>query len=75
MMWYMIPVILLWKLNDKVSLISPKFESTKFFQYLKSGGSLLLSYTTGYVAPLLLAAFFCWSIAESTVVPQVLSLD
>ncbi|KAK9938247.1 hypothetical protein M0R45_014999 [Rubus argutus] len=27
------------------------------------GGSLLLTYTTGYVAPLLLAAFFCWSIA------------
>ncbi|XP_074333061.1 protein DETOXIFICATION 44, chloroplastic-like isoform X1 [Apium graveolens] len=35
-------------INDKVSLISPKFEATKFFQYLKS---------------------------DSTVVPQVLSLD
>ncbi|KAL8115434.1 hypothetical protein AgCh_022069 [Apium graveolens] len=41
---YMIPVILLWKLNDKVSLISPKFESTKFFQYLKS---VELSYWVG----------------------------
>ncbi|KAL8120155.1 protein DETOXIFICATION 44, chloroplastic isoform X2 [Apium graveolens] len=38
---YLIAFILLWKLNDKVSLISPKFEATKFFQYLKSGGFLI----------------------------------
>ncbi|XP_074371773.1 protein DETOXIFICATION 44, chloroplastic-like [Apium graveolens] len=41
MMWYLIAFILLWKLNDKVSLISPKFEATKSFQYLKSGGFLI----------------------------------
>lgn len=38
---YLIAFILLWKLNDKVSLISPKFEATKVFQYLKSGGFLI----------------------------------
>ncbi|KAL1808117.1 hypothetical protein ACET3Z_025107 [Daucus carota] len=38
---YLIAFILLWKLNEKVSLVSPKFEATKVFRYLKSGGFLI----------------------------------
>ncbi|KAK4398416.1 Cytochrome c-type biogenesis ccda-like chloroplastic protein [Sesamum angolense] len=39
------------------------------------GGSLLLTYTTGYVAPLLLCRLLCWGIAEPSFVPQVFSMD
>ncbi|WCJ32115.1 Cytochrome c-type biogenesis ccda-like chloroplastic protein [Euphorbia peplus] len=42
------------------------------------GGSLLLTYTTGYVAPLLLAASFAGALqipAEPAFIPKVLSMD
>ncbi|XP_056172427.1 protein DETOXIFICATION 44, chloroplastic isoform X2 [Syzygium oleosum] len=38
---YLIALILLWKLNDEVLLISPNFDGRKIIQYLKSGGLLI----------------------------------
>lgn len=37
---YLIAVILLWKLNSKVLLVSPKIDGGRVFRYLKSGKSL-----------------------------------
>ncbi|XP_065852251.1 protein DETOXIFICATION 44, chloroplastic isoform X2 [Euphorbia lathyris] len=38
---YLIACILLWELNDKVSLISPNIDARRFFRYLSSGGLLI----------------------------------
>lgn len=38
---YLIALVLLWKLNDEVLLISPNFDGRKVIQYLKSGGLLI----------------------------------
>ncbi|XP_052171892.1 protein DETOXIFICATION 44, chloroplastic isoform X2 [Diospyros lotus] len=38
---YLIAFILLWKLNDKVLLVSPKIDGERVVQYLKSGGLLI----------------------------------
>ncbi|KAF8027120.1 hypothetical protein BT93_E0137 [Corymbia citriodora subsp. variegata] len=38
---YLIALLLLWKLNDEVLLISPNFDGRKIIQYLKSGGLLI----------------------------------
>ncbi|KAI8559391.1 hypothetical protein RHMOL_Rhmol04G0169900 [Rhododendron molle] len=38
---YLIAVILLWKLNSKVLLVSPKIDGGRVFRYLKSGGLLI----------------------------------
>lgn len=38
---YLIALVLLWKLNDEVLLISPNFDGKKIIQYLKSGGLLI----------------------------------
>ena len=37
---YLIAFILIWELNDKVLLISPKMDGMRIAQYLKSGTSL-----------------------------------
>lgn len=39
-MWYLIAVILLWKLNDEVLLIAPSISGQRIFQYFKSGALL-----------------------------------
>ncbi|XP_021908433.1 protein DETOXIFICATION 44, chloroplastic [Carica papaya] len=38
---YLIAFILLWKLNDEVSLLSPKIDGKRLAGYLKSGGLLI----------------------------------
>lgn len=41
MMWYLIALILLLKLNDKVLLVTPNIDGSRLARYLKSGGLLI----------------------------------
>ncbi|CAI0424112.1 unnamed protein product [Linum tenue] len=38
---YLIAIILLWKLNDKVKLVSPEMDGRRLIRYLNSGGLLI----------------------------------
>ncbi|XP_057524409.1 protein DETOXIFICATION 44, chloroplastic isoform X2 [Amaranthus tricolor] len=51
---YLIASILLWKLNEEVSLTSPNIDGRRFLQYLKSGG-LLIGRTLSVLVPMTLA--------------------
>ncbi|KAK3032857.1 hypothetical protein RJ639_037034, partial [Escallonia herrerae] len=51
---YLIAFILLWKLNNKVVLISPKIDGERVSRYLKSGG-LLIARTLGVLLTTTLA--------------------
>ncbi|GAB4857304.1 Protein DETOXIFICATION 44, chloroplastic [Ancistrocladus abbreviatus] len=51
---YLIALILLWKLNEKVSFITPTVDGTRVLQYLKSGG-LLIARTLAVLVTMTLA--------------------
>ncbi|KAK6943430.1 Multi antimicrobial extrusion protein [Dillenia turbinata] len=51
---YLIAFVLLWELNGKIQLISPKIDGGKMVQYLKSGG-LLIARTLAVLVTMTLA--------------------